>query len=124
MMDVQLERIVELVTQLLDSEGKINTVIGKEFQLGEYSVVPVMRFGMGFGTGGRKMETKSSGFGDGFGAGGGMGLEPLGFLVSKGNHIEFISTRTHKGLDFIFEKVPHLIERFMDSKEKDPADDK
>lgn len=119
-MDVEFEKIVEIVTNFMEHEAKIDTVVGKEFKLGDFMVVPVIRFGMGFGTGGRDGDKGKNGNGTGMGAGGGMGLEPIGFLASKGDHIEFISTRTHRGLDAIFDKVPHLIERFMDSNKKEP----
>ena len=42
-----------------------------------------------------------------------MGIEPIGFLVSKGDQISFVSTKTNSGLNAAFEKVPLLIESFM-----------
>jgi uncharacterized spore protein YtfJ len=61
-----------------------------------------MSIGLGFGGGGGegKGSAKNSGEGEGTGAGGGagMGLGPVGFLVTKGNDIQFISTKSSKGL--------------------------
>ena len=41
-----------------------------------------------------------------------MGIEPIGFLVARGNEINFVSTKTNTGLSAAFEKVPDLIEKF------------
>jgi hypothetical protein len=40
------------------------------------------------------------------------------FLVSKGNDIQFISSQTSKGLNAAFEKLPDLIEKFVDRKKE------
>ena len=43
--------------------------------------------------------------------GGGMGVEPIGFLVTHGDQISFISTKSNKGLSAVFDKVPDLMEK-------------
>ena len=93
-------------------------MVGKAFQLGEYSCIPVIRVGMGFGTGGGEGDAPKQGHGTGGGAGVGMGIEPIGFLVSRGEQISFISTKTNKGLAAAFEKVPDLIGKFMENQQK------
>ena len=45
------------------------------------------------------------------GAGAGVGIEPIGFLVTKGDEISFIETGKSHGLSAAFEKVPDLIEK-------------
>lgn len=112
------EKMLENVTEFIQNEVKTETVIGEPFQLGEFSCIPVIRAGMGFGSGGGEGEDPKAGQGSGGGAGGGLGIEPIGFLVSRGDQISFISTRTNKGLSAAFEKVPDLLERFMKMREK------
>lgn len=114
-MNVQFEALLDKITSFMKSEAKTETVIGKAFQLGEFSCIPVIRVGMGFGTGGGEGDDKTKGHGEGAGAGGGMGIEPIGFLASKGDTIQFISTRTNKGIAAAFEKVPELIEKYMEA---------
>ena len=99
--------------------AKTKTVIGEPFQLGEFTCVPVIKVGMGFGSGGGGGQQENKG-GKGGGAGAGIGLEPIGFLVSKGDEISMISVSRSKGVASIFEKVPDLMEKLMElRKEKD-----
>ena len=113
------------ITEFLKSEAKTETIIGQQFKLGEFTCVPVMSIGMGFGGGGGegKGNAKNAGEGEGTGAGGGagMGMGPVGFLVTKGNDIQFIPTRSSKGLSAAFEKLPDLLEKFMNKKKEAEA---
>lgn len=122
---MQFENLLEQVTSFIQNEARTETVVGEAFQLGEYSCIPVIRIGMGFGTGGGEGGDKKVGHGEGGGAGAGMGIEPIGFLVSRGNQINFISTKANKGLTAAFEKVPGLIEKFLEQRkaeqEKEPV---
>lgn len=117
-----LNEMLGKITEFLKSEAKTETIIGQQFKLGEFTCVPVMSIGMGFGGGGGegKGNAKNAGEGEGTGAGGGagMGMGPVGFLVTKGEDIQFIPTRSSKGLSAAFEKVPDLIERFLDKTKK------
>lgn len=110
------------VTEFLKSEAKAETIIGQQFQLGEFTCVPVMSVGLGFGGGGGEgkgaMKGQGEGEGTGAGGGGGLGMAPMGFLVTRGSEIQFISTRSSKGLSAVFEKVPDLMEKFMEQKTK------
>lgn len=115
---MQFEKMLEKVTEFIQNEVKTETVIGEAFQLGEFSCIPVIRAGMGFGSGGGEGEDQKTGHGTGGGGGAGLGIEPIGFLVARGDQISFISTRANKGLSAAFEKVPALLEKFMAAREK------
>lgn len=108
------------ITEFLKSEAKTETIIGEQFTLGAFTCVPVMSVGLGFGggMGEGKGTTHSSkdGEGTGVGTGAGMGMGPVGFLVTKGDEIQFIPTRSHKGLSSTFEKIPDLIDKFISKK--------
>ena len=108
-MDLHQEELMEKITDFLKSETKTETVIGAQFELGEFKCVPVIKTGMGFGSaeGGQK-EAQTT---EGIGAGAGVGIEPIGFLVTKGEEISFIETGKAHGLSAAFEKVPDLIEK-------------
>ena len=83
--------------------------MGKEFTLGEFTCVPVIRLGMGFGYGGGEGggdTPELKGHGEGSGAGAGMGIEPVGFLAARGGEITFIPAHNTKGLSAAFEKLP------------------
>jgi len=122
-MAINLEETVKQFTDLLKTEAKTETVVGQAFQLGEFTCVPVIKFGMGLGYGGGEghgdAAGKGKGEGTGGGAAGGMGVEPLGFLTTRGDQISFIPARTNKGLSAVFEKVPDLLEKMFDKKKEE-----
>jgi uncharacterized spore protein YtfJ len=123
-MSINFEETMNRLTDFLKSEAKTETVIGQQFQLGEFSCVPVIKFGIGFGYGGGEGQgsknEKESGTGTGGGAGGGIGVEPLGFLVTRGDQISFIAVSNKKGLSAVFEKLPDLMEKMAERKQ-DPV---
>ena len=118
-MKMQFEDLLGRVTDFIHSEAKTETVIGDQFKLGEFNCIPVMRVGMGFGTGGGEGDAQKETHGEGAGIGAGMGLEPIGFLVSKNDEIQFVSTKVNKGLATAFEKVPDMIEKYMDMRARE-----
>ncbi len=120
-MNTQFDEVISKVTDFLRSETKTETVIGNQFQLGEYACVPVIRIGLGFGFGGGEGEgdnqKNGKGKGEGSGAGAGTGIEPVGFLVARGGEINFISTKSNKGLSSLLEKAPEVLTAFFNKKE-------
>jgi uncharacterized spore protein YtfJ len=120
-MAINLDETVKQLTDFIKTEAKTDTVIGQAFQLGEFTCVPVIKFGMGLGYGsgeGHGDAPKGKGEGSGIGAGGGVGVSPIGFLATRQDQISFIPTHSHKGLGAAFEKVPDLIEKFMEKKKQ------
>ena len=124
-MEMKLEDMLNKVIDQLQSVAKTETVIGKSFKLGDFECVPVVKIGMGFGSGGGGGEDDKKVGSKGGGAGAGIGIEPIGFLVTKGDEISMVSVSRSKGLQSVFEKVPDLIEKLMDmKKEKEPTSKK
>lgn len=114
-MDFNLEEMLNKVLDQLKAVAKTETVMGEPFQLGEFTCVPVIKLGMGFGSGGGGGED-SKGGGKGGGAGAGIGIEPIGFLVTRGEEISMVSVSRSKGIQSVFEKVPDLMEKLIDMK--------
>ena len=121
-MEVQFQEMITQITDFMKSEAKTQTVVGEAFQLGEFSCIPVIRVGMGFGTGGGEGDAPKEGHGEGAGIGAGMGIEPIGFLVSREEEISFVNTKNNTGLTAAFEKVPELIEKFMNTRKTETAE--
>lgn len=124
-MDLPVSEMLDKVTDFIKTEAKTETVVGEAFQLGEFSCIPVIRVGMGFGSGAGEggeasAANKKGAHGEGGGAGGGMGIEPIGFLTSRGDQISFISSQKTSGLSAAFEKVPDLISKYMEMKTEKP----
>ena len=115
MMEKHFDELLENISSFLKEEAKTETVIGEPFHLGNYDCIPVIRVGMGYGTGSGTGEDEQHRQGKGMGAGAGMGIEPIGFLVSKGDDISFVSTKSHGGLSATFEKVPELLAKYLET---------
>ena len=116
-MDLNFESMLQRLTEFIQKEAKSETVIGAQFSLGEFTCVPVIRVGMGFGSGGGAGDAPKTGKGEGGGAGAGIGIDPIGFLVTRGDQITFINTYQSRGLAAAFEKVPDLLAKMTAKKE-------
>ncbi len=110
------------VIDQLQAVARTETVIGDSFKLGEFECVPVIKVSMGFGSGGGSGEGSGKSGGKGGGAGAGITLEPLGFLVTKGDEISMVSISRSKGLQSVFEKVPDLLDTLLKKKMKQGKD--
>ncbi|MCK0147272.1 sporulation protein [Arenibacter sp. F26102] len=118
-MELNFEELLGKITDFIKSEAKTETVVGEQFELGEFKCVPVIKVGMGFGSGGGEGSQPKTGKGQGGGAAAGVGIEPIGFLVSKGEEISFLASGKTHGLAAAFEKVPDLIEKLAKNRGKE-----
>ena len=125
-MAINLDETVKQLADFLKTEAKTETVVGQSFQLGEFTCVPVIKFGIGLGYGGGEghgeKPGKGGGEGGGSAAGGAVGIAPIGFLATRGDQISFIPTSPNKGLGAAFEKVPGILEKFFDKNKKQKAE--
>ncbi|MBT8305024.1 MAG: sporulation protein [Bacteroidia bacterium] len=117
-MDLHFDELLGRITDFIKEEANTDTVVGKQFDLGEFKCVPVIKVGMGFGSGGGEGMQPKSGKGQGAGAGAGVGIEPIGFLVTRGDQISFLESGKTHGLAAAFEKVPDLIESIAEKRMK------
>lgn len=120
-MELHFEELLGKITDFIKSEAKTETVIGEQFELGKFKCVPVIKVGLGFGSGGGEgLDAKvKSPKRQGIGAGAGVGIEPLGFLVTKGEEISFVEAGQAHGLSAALEKMPEVIEKIMDKRSKE-----
>jgi uncharacterized spore protein YtfJ len=121
-MDKEYQETIQKILDDIKSLAKTETVIGEQFQLGEFTCVPIIKIGLGLATGLGSGSEPKKGQGSGGGAGGGIGISPIAFLVTKGDEISVLSLDKKKGLSGVFEKVPDLMEKFIEIKSK--QDDK
>ncbi len=119
-MEMHIEDLLEKITEFIKSEATTDTIMGDSFKLGQFECVPVIRVGVGFGSGAGGGNSSKDTQGEGGGAGAGMGIEPIGFLVTKGEEISFIGVgKSSKGIAAAFEKIPDLVEKMIANKEKE-----
>lgn len=117
---INLEEMLGKVTNFIHDEANTTSVVGKEIKIGEYTCVPVIKVGIGFGSGGgQKAESTNGG-----GAGGAIGMEPIGFLVAGNGEVKFIPTSGNSGLAGAINKIPDVVEKFMDLRSAKKEDKK
>jgi uncharacterized spore protein YtfJ len=121
-MELHFEELLKQITDFIKNEAKTDTVVGQAFELGEFKCVPVIKVGLGFGSGGGEGADKKQVKGQGLGAGAGVGIEPIGFLVTRGENISFLEAGKTHGLAAMFEKVPDLIEKIAKTRMKQEAE--
>lgn len=119
-MSKEMNEMVGQLTEFLKQEAKTETVVGKEFKLGEFTCVPVMRLGVGLGFGGGEGRDDKKG-GEGSGGGAGFGMDPIGFLVTRGGEISFVPSQRVSGFGKAMEKMPDVLEKFMSRKDGEKA---
>ena len=118
-MNLQFEELLTKITDFIKTEAKTETVVGEQFELGKFKCVPVIKVGMGFGSGGGEGIEPKSVKREGMGAGVGVGIDPIGFLVTKEDEISFLEAGKAHGLSAAFEKVPDVIEKIYSKREKE-----
>lgn len=105
-----------LIKTLLDefkSIGRTETIVGKEFEAGEFTLIPISRVTLGIGAGGASGGTKVESKGEGGGGGGGIRIEPIAFIAVKGGDISFHGIKKGGTIEAVFEKIPEMAERIM-----------
>jgi uncharacterized spore protein YtfJ len=103
-----------LINTLLDrfkTIAKTETIIGKEFQVGDFTLIPISKVSLGIvaggGSGGTKIESKGEG---GLG-GGGIKIEPIAVIVIKDGEISFHGIKKGNPIETLFEKIPEIADR-------------
>ena len=94
-----------------------NTIIGQPIQAEGVTLIPVSKLSFGFASGGSDFTTKnqkpaaSNTFGGGTGAG--AKLEPLAFLVVKGDSVRLLSVAPPPAttVDRVIEMVPEVMDK-------------
>ncbi len=119
------EEIIGKLMEELRTVARTETVIGKEFQVGDFTLIPVARLSLGVGAGGGKgSEEKKAG--EGGGGGGGVVVTPIAFIAIKGDEISFHGLKGAGALSALFEQLPELTEKFKakkpESQERPPGE--
>jgi len=119
-MEINVETLLDKVSEHVKALAKTETILGEEFTIGAYTVRPVIKVGTGFGSGtGTESNPRSNKSQSGGGAGAGIGISPVGFLVAKDDEISFIASDRKAGFSALIEKIPDLVEKMAEMKNKD-----
>jgi len=101
---MSVESIAETLLEKLRSVAKTETVIGEPIHSGESTVVPVSRISVGMGMAGH------TGKGDIASSGGGLRIDPVAFLVLKGDDIKILPVeKAQSALSKIADITPDVV---------------
>jgi len=108
-----LETLFEKLQEFLTSR----TIIGKEIQVGDTTLIPVIEitFGMGSGSGGGMDEKKQQGSGEGVGFG--AKARPSAVIVIQKGQVQLLPLGKPGALEKIMEKIPDLMDRIPKAEE-------
>ena len=123
-MNINIEALLDKVSDHVKTLASTETILGEEFKLGEFTCRPVIKVGTGFGSGAGEGNDPKSNKGAGGGAGAGIGITPVGFLTTRGDEIYFIPADKKSALSSLIEQVPDLVEKVADMKNKEEKKDK
>ncbi|MDR1811821.1 MAG: hypothetical protein LBQ87_03265 [Candidatus Fibromonas sp.] len=101
---MSVESIAETLLEKLKNIAQTETVIGEPIQSGESTVIPVSRVSLGMGMGGH------SGKGEIASSGGGVRIDPVAFLVLKGDDVKVLPVeRARSALSKIADLTPDMV---------------
>ena len=90
-----------------------NTIIGQPIQTDEVTLIPVSRLSFGVACGGSDFATKASAANFGGGSASSAKVEPVAFLVVRGDSVRLLSVDPPVGntVDRIVDTVPEVIDK-------------
>lgn len=104
LMEVTMSKIREMVD--------VNTIVGNPITTPDgITLVPVSKVTFGFASGGSDLAKEKGGFGGGNGAG--IKIEPVSFIVIKGDSVRMLNVAPPAGttVDRLVELIPEVIDR-------------
>ena len=112
--NMAIEKLAETLLEKLRFITKAETVIGEPIQAGESTVIPVSRVSVGFGFGGHQNK------GDTSASGGGASVEPVAFLVIRGDDVRIMPiTKDSSLVSKVMEIIPEITNKFTGKKSED-----
>jgi len=119
-MAFNFEDILKGITSELKSFASTKTVVGEPIEIGNKTIIPVIKMKMGFGAGAGEDtsgERKHGPGGNGGGGGGGASIEPAAFITIVGDEISVLSPKGSK-FEKIAEAVPDIVAKIMAAQAK------
>lgn len=103
-----IEQFAETLLDKLRWISQAETVVGKPINVGDTTIIPVSRVSLGFGLGGKSGES------DLRGSAGGASVDPVAFLIIRGEEVKLMPVHKDTGLAAkLYDLVPELISAFQ-----------
>ncbi len=104
---------MEKIREMVDA----NTIIGEPIRTEEITLIPVSKLSFGFASGGSDFTTKNqkpdAGNSFGGGSGAGVNIQPVAFLVIKGDSVKVlpVAPLPESTVDRVVEMVPGVVDK-------------
>ena len=116
-----MHTILDMTLNGLGDLAKADMVTGKAVQIGDKTIVPIIKLSVSVGGGGglgegsgkdRKHPKGGKGKGTGGGAGGGAHLTPVAIIIKDTQGVRILQVpHPKKGLEKLMDKIPSLVEK-------------
>lgn len=112
-----INELVDTTMEKIRAMADVNTLIGQPIVVGEVTLIPVSRLSFGFAGGGSdfttktQKETQANPFGGGTGAS--AKLEPVAFLIVKGDNVRLLPAAPGPGtpVDRVIDVLPDVVDK-------------
>lgn len=111
-----LSDVINVSLEKIRAMADANTVIGNPINTPSgVTIIPVSKISLGFGSGGGDAPLKD-GAAFGGGAGAGMTIQPVSFLIVKGDSVRLlpVAEAASGAIERIIEQIPELLDRAED----------
>jgi uncharacterized spore protein YtfJ len=112
------ESLIKTLLEEFKSISRTETIIGKEFQAGECTLIPISRVTLGIGAGGGSGDMRAESKGEGGAGGGGIRIEPIAFVVVRDGDVSFHGIKKGGTIESVFEKIPEMAEKIFRKREE------
>lgn len=112
-----LSDIINVSLEKIRAMADANTVIGNPINTPSgVTIIPVSRVSLGCGSGGTEIPAKNGGAPFGGGAGAGLTIQPVSFLIVKGESVRMlpVAEPASGSIERIIEQLPELLDRVED----------
>ncbi len=131
-MEHSVQDVLGTTMERLRTMVDANTIIGTPIQAGDTTLIPVSKLSFGFGCGNSDFTAKggkpTAPVLNGGGGGGGAKLDPVAFLVIRGDSVKLLPVSApSNSIDRIVEAIPDVMDKitnFIDQQQEKKAEKK
>jgi sporulation protein YtfJ len=119
-----IEGLMQTAMQKIKDMTDVETIIGEPIKVSDnVTIIPVSKVSFGFASGGSDFPSKQQKDLFGGGSGGGISINPIAFLVIKGEEVKILQLSTadntaEKAINMVPEVIDKVSELFKGSKSK------
>ncbi len=123
MSDSTLNNIIKTTMESLKKLVDVDTIVGEPIKEKDATIIPISKVSLGFASGGSEINSKNNPTSNlkypfGGGSGSGVSVNPIAFLVLKGDTIKLLPMNQKNTYDKLIDQIPSVIDFFKEFKEK------